>query len=66
MTVNFNNVGSNSQLISSLLYQIYYMGRYKDTGEDKVISDSIIPPDPDDPSEKESSFDLSFDNSFAV
>lgn len=44
MTVDYENVGVNPEIVSSLLFQIYLMGRYRDTGEDRVV----LEPDPDD------------------
>lgn len=71
MTVNFHNIGVNPELISSILYQIYNMGRYKDTGEDKIVPNPSpsptpppTPPSGPEPTPEKGSFDMSFDNSF--
>lgn len=58
MIVDFENVGYNPELISSLLFQIYLMGRYKNTGEDMIIIK------PDEPVEELVSFNDDFNNDF--
>lgn len=66
MIINSHNIGVNSELITSLLYQIYGMGRYRETGEDEIVPESSPSPTPPDQPTEDASFDMSFDDSFAI
>lgn len=69
LKVYWENIGLDSDLVSELFYQIYYMGIYKAPGEDKIVipgSDIPEPIPPIDPSKKEGSFSDDFDLSFAI